>query len=1022
MKYFSSLLLLLCIYSVSIAQPAVGTWHNTGPIQFPVNVSGQVDGMGRVSQIKFHHSNPAKVYAVSASGGLFISNDTGNTWTPTPGTEILPTTACSSVCLDYTSDSILYLSTGDQNYYDSWYGIYKSTNGGNTWSPANSGIGNRMAVDIIMDPVNHNTLVAATTDGIWKTTNGGATWTETLTSGAFKSIKMKPGSNNILYAATGDLFYKSTNMGSSWTNITSGVSVPSGNEGIRIAVTPADTNVVFLGTTGGYGQIMKSTDGGNSFTTIYTSGTQCVVCYDSTITSGSQGYYNFNLTVNPANANELLLVSHCIWRSTDGGYTWSWRTQWYDQVHTDMHDIEFDPYNLSMRFNANDGGVWLSRDTLATLWETRSTGLAATEMYHGAQSPVDREMISAGTQDNGELYYDGIWKCNRGGDWGARCAIDYLGQNAVYYDNGNRRTLTPLGGDQSYNGPFTAPPAFHIEFLKSLHNTAFIGTDSIWRSNDINTTTPTWTYLYTTGDPLMDIASCTADSNIFYAVTNAGTLLRTNNALAASPGFTTVSTPAATNVSASLATYKHNSNIVYLACGPTLYRSTDRGATWMNISAGLPSLNILKVISDEYSTTERLFICMGNYVYYKDNTTTTWTLSSGLPSIMNISNMMIYNDSTSASILRLSTYGRGAWECNIKNNLPPTGSFAANKQDLCPGDTIKYHKSVFGNITSFTWYFPGGVPATSTADSPIVSYSTTGVYNAKLVVIGASGNDTINYVSYINVSHGVYSTVTEGFEETSFPPTTQWVLESSSGINWQQNLVVGGYGSSAKSMFFDNFNNDGGGRHDRIVTPKLDLTYASAASIKFDVAYGYYPGYNDSLLVDISTDCGRTWSTIYAKDSNLLASAPDTTGYFVPNAGEWRTDSISLTPYLGGGVVLAFDNVGHYGQNIYIDNVNINITIPPHLSTNTVETAAKIEIYPNPTDDKITVKGDGFPGSHVSIDLFNIVGQLVASESAAVNSGSLSTSINLSTLPRGIYEVRIKDENGKSYVNKVVLR
>ena len=192
MKHF---LLLSCFFTFiflnSFSQPVVGNWSNTGPIPFPINVTGQVNGMGRVSQIKFHPTNPAIIYAVSSSGGLFITHDTGRTWTPTPGTEMLPTTACSAVCIDYTNDSILYLSTGDQNYYSDWYGMYKSTNGGLNWNPANISIGNRMAIDIIMDPTNHLSVIAATDDGIWKTMDGGATWTETLDSGALKSLECR---------------------------------------------------------------------------------------------------------------------------------------------------------------------------------------------------------------------------------------------------------------------------------------------------------------------------------------------------------------------------------------------------------------------------------------------------------------------------------------------------------------------------------------------------------------------------------------------------------------------------------------------------------------------------------------------------------------------------------------------------------------------------------------------------------------------------------------------------------------
>ena len=1019
-NYWSFCLLLLIIPALADAQ-AVGTWSDTGPVLFPTNVSGQVNGMGRVSQVKFHATNPAKVYAVSASGGLYISSDTGNTWAPTPGTDIMATTPCSSVCIDYTNDNVIYLSTGDQNYYGDSYGIYKSTNAGLTWTAVTTGIGTRMAVEILMDPTNHNALVAATTDGIWKTTNGGTSWTETYSGEAFKSMKQKPGTNRTLYASTGLAFYRSFDFGSTWTNITSGVTVPAANEGIRIAVTPADTNIVVLGTTGGYGEILKSTDGGTTFTNIYTSSTQCVVCYDSTVTSGSQGYYNFNLTINPANANEMLLVSHCVWRSTDGGLTWSWRTQWWNQVHTDMHDIEFDPYNLSMRFNANDGGVWMSRDTLATYWVPRSTGLAATEMYHAAQCPVNRQLDAAGTQDNGELFYDGVWKCNRGGDWSARCGMDYLGRGTVYYDNGNRRDLTPLGGDYSYNAPFVTTPGFAIEFLPSMHNTAFLATDSIWRSDNINSTTPTWNLLTVMSDNAIGMASCRADSNILYIVTDGNRILRSDNALAAAPAFSTYSTPVSTSVMASVATDKHNANIVYLSCNNKLYRSANKGISWTDITYALPNLNIKKVIADDYSATERLFVSIGSYVYYKDNTTTTWTLTNGLPTIAGITDFMIYNDSTSASILRLSTYGRGMWECNIQNNLPPSGSFTATKQTLCPGDTVTYHKLTYGNISSFHWSFPGGIPAASTADSPVVVYPAAGTYNASLSLSGTYGNDTITRPGYIVVSNGGTAAVTEGFEGAVYPPA-QWTQQSQSGNNWQLTSTTGGYGASSHCMMFDNFDNDAGGRHDRILTPKLNLGYASNVWLKFDVAYSYYPGYRDTLIVDVSSDCGRTFTPVYIKDTTNLATAPDTTGFFLPTATEWRTDSISLNAYIGTSILVAFDNVGHYGQGIYIDNVNISFNLPPAAVPVAPVNETIINIYPNPATDYVSVTCFGMPGNWVTVSCYSVMGKLVATREEFIFNGQVNSNLELGKLPRGIYEIVLKDELGIKYVRKVLLQ
>ena len=1003
-------------YTIAAHAQAVGSWSNTGPVQFPVNVSGQVNGMGRVCQIKFHPTNPAKMYAITSSGGLYISTDTGTTWTVSPGTDALPNTQTSCVCIDYTNDNILYISTGDPDYYYDDYGIWKSTDGGNTFNPANTGVGNRLAVEIVMDPLNHNNLIAATDDGIWKTTTAGASWSEMLTGGQFKSMKIKPGSTSTVYAATDTEFFRSTDMGNTWTNITSGVSIPVGNGGLRIAVSAADTNVVYIGTTNGYGEILKSTNSGLSFTTVYASDSQCVVCYDSTVTSGSQGDYNFTLTANPANANELLLGSQCVWRSTDGGVTWSWRTQWYDQVHTDMHDIEFDPYNVNYRFNGNDGGVWLSTDTLATTWQPNNNGLAATEMYHAAQSPVVRQLIDIGSQDNGEIYYDGIWKTNRGGDWGARCGIDYLGYGTVYYDNGNRRNLTPLGGDQSYNPPFTTTPSFCIEFAPAMTNVAFIGTDSLWRSTNINTTSPSWTFLQTHHENILGIASCRADTSILYYVTGNNQFVRVNNVMGTTPVFTSYATPRPTTVAASIATDKYNPNVVFLTCNDSVFRSVNQGASWTNITYNLPGLNILKVIADGYSPKQRLFVCEGNYVYYKDSTSTTWTNTTGLPTIMQIDDFMIFNDSTSASLLRLSTYGRGVWENSINSNYPPSASYTASAHYICPDDTVKYSETIFGDYTSFAWSFPGGTPATSTADSPVVVYPSTGTYYVTLIAYGPYGNDTVTDSNYIVVSNGTATPIEEGFEESTFPPSTQWKLLSQSGFDWQQ-AGVGGYGTSAHSANFDNYDNSGGGAHDRLVAPEINLTSYEGVFLTFDVAYSWYgSGYNDTLQVEISTDCGKTFIPVYIKDSTVLATAPslDSVG-FVPDSSEWRTDTISLSGY-SGGITIAFDNIGHYGQELYVDNINLH---GPGLHVNNVQPQAAIQLFPNPTKDEITIKGNGFTGSSTSVAVYSMLGSQLLCKTVPLSNGALNTTLNIGYLPSGIYELVVQFANGTRYVNKV---
>src|SRR3954471_19641377 len=189
MKKYTYVLLLLFLFSSLLHTTAQITakWKLTGPIKFPTNKSGQINGIGRVSQLVFHPTNSSILYAASASGGLYISRDAALNWTVL-GTDNLPDMSCASVCIDYTDDKVLYLGSGDANYYSTGYGIWKTVDGGKNWKQSNASIGNRLAISILMDPKNNKTLIAATNDGIWKSTDAAVTWTLKKSGGDFKDM------------------------------------------------------------------------------------------------------------------------------------------------------------------------------------------------------------------------------------------------------------------------------------------------------------------------------------------------------------------------------------------------------------------------------------------------------------------------------------------------------------------------------------------------------------------------------------------------------------------------------------------------------------------------------------------------------------------------------------------------------------------------------------------------------------------------------------------------------------------
>ena len=103
-KLVTLLLLLLCI-DVVFAQTA---WSPVSPNLFPTNASGQINGLTRISQLKFHSINPSKMYAVSSRGGLFITSNAGTTWTLAPGCDVLIPMRLNSVCVDFTNDQVIY--------------------------------------------------------------------------------------------------------------------------------------------------------------------------------------------------------------------------------------------------------------------------------------------------------------------------------------------------------------------------------------------------------------------------------------------------------------------------------------------------------------------------------------------------------------------------------------------------------------------------------------------------------------------------------------------------------------------------------------------------------------------------------------------------------------------------------------------------------------------------------------------------------------------------------------------------
>lgn len=928
-KYLFLLFIITTSYS-TFSQTA--NWNVVLPAKFPTNVSGQIHGISRVSQMKFHATNAAKMYAVSARGGLFITTDTGYNWTLATGCDNLPNgTRLASVCVDYTNDNTIYLGTGDHNYYSSGRGVYKSTDGGVTFTATT--LTNKIVVDMIMDPLNNNIIVAATNTGIYKTTNGGSTWTLKSASLTLDDLKQKHPTSRTLFTATNtsDL-YRSDDFGDTWTQVTNGIVLPSGvtsGAGCRIAVTPADTSVVYFGMIANGGMLYKSTDGGNSFTAMKTTASPYLSYYDDVSTSSSQGDYNFGLGVDRNNASIVYFVAHCVWKSTNSGTSWTKLTNWWAGCHTDMHQIVTNPYNNNKLYNVNDGGIFLSIDG-GTNWTPKSDGMYGYEIYHGNCSPTRRDMISIGTQDNGELYSTSSgWFTNRGGDWTSQCAFDYRTNSSMVYYYGNNKRRLVTGGDATYNLPTVVTTLQDIAFNRKNSNLAFVGNMDIYRTNNLSASSPTWTKISSFNKTIKAIHSSLADTNKLYVITNDGFIYVCNDALASSPTFTSYSLPNTTNNTAAITSISNNANVLYATFNTKAYRSSDNGVTWINITYNLPSTNHIEIISDEYfPANETVMLATGNAIYYKTANATSWTIyNTNLPIRTNLVDMSIYNDGTNNTVLRATTYGRGMWETNINNLRAVTPSFTANTTQPCLGTSVQFTDNSTGNVVSRIWSFAGGTPATSTDANPVVAYNTAGIFNVTLTVSDGANNSTTTQSNYIN-TYGSSLPINEGFEGIQDPPINWKNIDNgTASYMWAKSTAAGGFGLSNNSMMFDNFSWNVPGQKDELQTARYDTRGYSSANLTFDVAYQQYVGYSDSLIVLVSTDCGNSFTRVYQKGGATLSTNGSGTNDFIPTATQWRKEIINLNNYLGGDVIVKFQNINGYGNNLYIDNVNITATI-----------------------------------------------------------------------------------------------
>ncbi|WP_298903291.1 hypothetical protein [uncultured Psychroserpens sp.] len=701
---------------------------------------------GRVTAIDAVHSNPDIMYVGTASGGLWKSESGGITWTPIFDKQV--TASIGAIAIQQSNPSVIWAGTGEgnpRNSLNGGYGIFKSLDGGQSWKPM--GLEKTRHIHrVIIDPTNPDIVYVAAIGspwgehperGVFKTTDGGKTWTKILfannKTGA-ADLVMDPKNPNKLIAALWEhkrepWFFNSGGEGSglhithdggkTWKKITDKEGFPKGNLGrIGVAIAPNKPNVIYALVEAKKNALYKSEDGGFNWRMI-----------NNKNDIGNRPFYYSEIYVDPQNENRVYSIYTYVNVSEDGGKSFTQLMPAYgvsNGVHPDHHAWWIHPENGNFMIDGNDGGMNITKDG-GKSWRFIGN-LPVAQFYH---INVDNETpynVYGGMQDNGSWRGPAyVWRSQgiRNSYWqeisfgdgfdvvpdkdDSRYGWSMSQQGFVSrYDwqTGNNYSVRPTHPDPEVRLRFNWNAAISIDPFNN--STLYFGSQFVHKSTDKG---DTWTVIspdLTTNDPekqkqsesggltmdatgaenhttILVIEPSPVERNMLWVGTDDGKVHYTTNG---GDSWNDVSKnikglPAGSWIAQIKASNKNKGEALLIANDyrrfnytPYAYRTKDYGKTWQRIvDANDVESYALSIVEDPIEK-NLMFLGTDDGLYISFNAGDTWTKwTNGFPTV-SVKDLVIHPREHD---LIIGTFGRAAW---ILDDIRPLRTLAKNKQVL----------------------------------------------------------------------------------------------------------------------------------------------------------------------------------------------------------------------------------------------------------------------------------------------------------------------------------------------------
>jgi len=670
-------------------------WELTGP----TNVGG------RITDIAIHPDSPSTWFIGAATGGIFKTTDDGTTW-ENIFTDA-PVITIGDIAIDPNDESIIYAGTGEANSSSFSFvgnGIYKTINSGETWE--NIGLENSAYIArVIVDYNNSDRVFAAATGtlfspneerGIYRSDDGGLTWDRKLfvtDSTAAVDLVQHPTDPNTLYASMWERMrgrnyrrsggyssgiYKTTDGGETWNELTVGLPDHGGvgRIGLAIAVSNPDVLYAFYDQqpVGGYSflGIFKTIDGGDIWTQTNDGNIDDM--------NSSFGWYFGQIRIDPANEDRVYALGVALCRTENGGDNWEIIADYGNtqEIHVDHHALVIDELTGRM-VEGNDGGLYTSMD-YGNNWE-KINNLPLTQFYDIEIDYLNPDRLYGGTQDNSTIRtMTGAlddWEVILGGD-GFYTVVDYTNSNVIYaeYQWGNLHKSSnggnyfdyiadDMSGDRTnWSSPLAIDP-FENETL-------YFGTYRIWKTYNGGNN---WTAVsddLTDGDDgssyhtITTIAVSPFIPGIIVAGTDDGNVHVSTNS---GDDWTDVTAGLPDRWITRVACDPFDMNTIYVTVSgfrwdeplPHVFKSTDLGQNWIDISSNLPELPMNCIVLDP-EVQDRIFVGSDAGIFYTENGGNEWlSLSNGLANVPVIG-IKLHNPTRT---LVIGTYGLSSYRMDL---------------------------------------------------------------------------------------------------------------------------------------------------------------------------------------------------------------------------------------------------------------------------------------------------------------------------------------------------------------------